>query len=158
MSEKPQGGPLYFDDCNVGDSYLTVKHCVTAEDIIEFATKWDPQPWHIDKEQAKASFFGGLTACSAHIFSIYCITSQQWESGVVQQALAGLGFDEMRMLKPVYAGDTLQCNTTIAKVRESKSQPTAGIVTYSSKLINQAGDPVFSIQASSLMKKDPERM
>ncbi|WP_101757931.1 MaoC/PaaZ C-terminal domain-containing protein [Oceanicoccus sp. KOV_DT_Chl] len=157
MSNKNKGKRLYFEDCNEGDRYLTVKYPVTAEEIIEFANKWDPQPWHIDEQQAKASFFGGLTACSAHIFSIFSIISQQWENGVVQQAFAGLGFDEMRMLKPVYAGDTLQCESVISMVRESKSQPDCGIVTYSTTLFNQNSEAVFSIKASSLMKKNPDR-
>src|SRR6218665_559302 len=100
-----QGKPFYFDDCVVGAEHAAASHVVTAQQIIEVATKGDPQPWHVDEEVARSSHFGGLTACSAHIFSIFCITSQRWQSGVVQQAIAGLGFDEMRMLRPVYAGD-----------------------------------------------------
>lgn len=126
---------------------------VLKEEIVEFATRWDPQPWHIDENAAQDSFFGALTACSAHIFSIYCIISPQWQNGAVQQAMAGLGFDEMRMLQPVYAGDILRCVTTVDSVRESRSKPDRGIVVYASQLLNQRDDVVFSIKATTLMAR-----
>lgn len=147
--------PFYLDDHVVGETVECGSYDVTAEEIIEFASKWDPQPWHVDEEQAKASFFGGLTACSAHIFSIYCITSPQWQNGAVQQAMASLGFDELRMLKPVYAGDTLRCVTRFDTVRVSSSKPDRGIVVYASELINQNDEVVFSAKCSTLMARDP---
>lgn len=157
MTGETQGQPFFFDDCVVGDEQAAGIHTVTADEIIAFATTWDPQPFHIDEAAARASFFGGLTACSAHIFSIFCITSQRWQSGVVQQAVAGLGFDEMRMHKPVYAGDTLHCYSVIAAARASNSNPDCGIVTYDTRLENQDGEVVFSIKASSMLAKDPSR-
>jgi acyl dehydratase len=153
-----QGKPFYFDDCVIGAEHAADSHTVTAPEIIEFARTWDPQPWHIDEEIATASIFGGLTACSAHIFSIFCITSQRWQSGVVQQAIAGLGFDEMRMHKPVYAGDTLRCVSIVGAARASNSKPDRGIVTYHTQLINQDNEVVFSIKASTLMARDPARL
>jgi acyl dehydratase len=158
MSERLAGDPFYFDDCVVGEAHAADSRTITAREIIEFASLWDPQPWHTDEEVAKASIFGGLTACSAHIFSIFCITSQRWQSGVVQQAIAGLGFDEMRMHKPVYAGDTLRCVSIVHAARVSKSKPDRGIVTYQTQLINQDEETVFSIKASTLMTRDPARL
>ncbi len=152
-----QGKPFYFDDCVIGAEHAAASHEVTAEAIIQFATTWDPQPWHIDAEIARASHFGGLTACSAHIFSIFCITSQRWQSGVVQQAIAGLGFDEMRMHKPVYAGDTLRCVSIVNLARPSASKPDRGIVIYHTQLINQNNEVVFSIKASTMMARDPAK-
>ena len=119
---------------------------------------WDPQPWHIDEDIARASHFSGLTACSAHIFSVFCITTQRWQSGVVQQAIAGLGFDEMRMHKPVYAGDTLRCVSIVGAARVSQSKPDRGIVTYHTQLLNQNNEVVFSIKASTLMARDPAKL
>ena len=152
-----KGKPFFFDDCVVGDEHLAGRYEVTGPEIVAFARQWDPQPFHIDEEAAEASIFGGLIACSAHIFSIYCITSQRWQSGVVQQAVAGLGFDELRMQKPVFAGDTLQCKTIIAAARPSNSNPDYGIVTYDSRLENQDGEVVFSVKASSMLARDPAR-
>ena len=157
MPPQLQGKPFYFDDLVVGAEHAAATHAVTAEAIIEFAQIWDPQPWHIDEAVAATSIFGGLTACSAHIFSIFCITSQRWQSGAVQQAIAGLGFDEMRMHKPVYAGDNLRCLSIVDAARVSKSNPDRGIVTYKTNLMNQHNERVFSIKASTLMARDPER-
>lgn len=146
---------FYFEDHIVGDCIECDQYQVTADEIISFATKWDPQPWHTDEEAAKESIFGGLTACSAHIFSIYCITSQRWQNGYVQQAVAGLGFDEQKMLAPVFAGDDLRCITWIDAARDSRSRPDCGIVTYRSELKNQADTSVFSIKCSTLMARQP---
>jgi acyl dehydratase len=157
LSQDPRGTPFYFDDCVIGAEHAAASHVVTAEAITEFARMWDPQPWHLDEEIARASHFGGLTACSAHIFSIFCITSQRWQSGVVQQALAGLGFDEMRMHKPVYAGDTLRCVSIVDAARASTSKPDRGIVIYHTQLINQHNEVVFSIKASTMMARDPAK-
>lgn len=144
---------LYFDDLVLGEEHPAGVYEVTREAIIAFASEWDPQPFHVDEAAADASIFGGLTACSAHIFSIFCITSQRWQSGVVQMAVAGLGFDEMRMLKPVYAGDTLACFTVVHALRDSGSRPECGIVTYHTELRNQRGEAVFSILATSMMAR-----
>jgi acyl dehydratase len=158
MTQDRLASPFYFDDCVVGEEHVAGSHTITAQDIIDFARTWDPQPFHIDEEIARASIFGGLTACSAHIFSIFCITSQRWQSGVVQQAIAGLGFDEMRMHKPVYAEDILHCMTIVHGTRVSNSKPDRGIVTYQSQLINQDDEVVFSIKASTLMARDPNKL
>jgi acyl dehydratase len=144
---------IYFEDIKVGDQNPSISMLVEKAEVIEFASKWDPQPWHIDEALAKQSMFGGLTACSAHIFSLFCVISQQWASGVQQQVLASLGFDEMRMLKPVYAGDTLYCLSTVEVARPSNSKPDRGIVACRCELINQHGDVVFSILSTYLVAK-----
>jgi acyl dehydratase len=155
MSEQQSKRRWYFEDHVVGASVDCGGYEVSAEEIIEFASKWDPQPWHIDEVAANQSFFGGLTACSAHIFSMYCITSPQWQNGAEQQVIASLGFDDMRMLKPVYAGDALHCVTTVDSARLSESKPDCGIVIYSSVLLNQGDEPVFSIKCSTLVSRNP---
>lgn len=144
---------LYFDDLVLGEEHAAGTYEVTRDAIVDFATEWDPQPFHVDEEAAKASLFGGLTACSAHIFAIFCITSQRWQSGVVQMAVAGLGFDEMRMHRPVFAGDTLSCFSIVHALRDSGSRPECGIVTYRTELRNQSGETVFSVLATSMMAR-----
>ena len=151
------GRPYYFDDYVLGQEHAAGVHQVGRQEIIDFARQWDPQPFHIDEQAAKDSVFQGLTACSAHIFSIFCSTSQRWQSGVIQQAVAGLGFDEMRMLGPVYAGDTLHCFSQIHALRLSNSRPDCGIVSYLTRLDNQRGETVFSIRAASLIARDTQR-
>ena len=147
----------FLDDHTEGEVIQCGSYDVTSEEVMQFASRWDPQPWHIDEEAAKKSLFGGLTACSAHIFSIYCITSPQWQNGAVQQAMASFGFDEMRMLKTVYAGDRLRCVTTVESARVSSSKPDRGIVVYASELLNLEDETVFSIKCTTLMARDPDR-
>jgi acyl dehydratase len=150
------GKAVYFEDCTVGDQHRSIALAIDKAEIIDFASKWDPQPWHIDEELAKQSMFGGLTACSAHIFSLFCMVSQQWENGEQQQVLASLGFDEMRMLKPLYAGDRVYCRNTIELARASRSKDDRGIVATRCELINQKDEVVFSILSTFLMaKKSP---
>ena len=72
MSEGAGDKRFWFDDHVVGAEMTCASHAVSADEIKEFAGRWDPQPWHVDEEAAASSVFGGLTACSAHIFSIYC--------------------------------------------------------------------------------------
>ncbi len=153
MSSANDSLKLYFDDLVLGEEHPAGTFEVTRQAIVDFASEWDPQPFHVDEAAAKASIFGGLTACSAHIFSIFCITSQSWQSGVVQMAVAGLGFDEMRMHRPVYAGDTLSCFSIVHALRDSGSRPECGIVTYRTELRNQASETVFSILATSMMAR-----
>jgi acyl dehydratase len=147
----------FLDDHTEGEVIQCGSYDVTSEEVMQFASRWDPQPWHIDEEAARKSLFGGLTACSAHIFSIYCITSPQWQNGAVQQAMASFGFDEMRMLKPVYAGDRLRCVTTVESARVSSSKPDRGIVVYVSELLNLEDETVFRIKCTTLMARDPDR-
>lgn len=150
-----QKQPMFLDDHQVGESIQCGSYEVTAQEVIAFASKWDPQPWHVDEEAAKASVFGGLTACSAHIFSIYCITSPQWQNGKIQQAIASLGFDGLRMHQPVFAGETVRCITTINSARVSASKPDRGIVVYGSDLLNERDEVVFSVECATLMARDP---
>ena len=79
-------------------------------------------------------------------------------AALILQAMAGLGFDEMRMHKPVYVGDTLHCVTEVASVRASASKPDRGIVVYASRLLNQREELVFSIKASTLVARNPALM
>jgi len=153
MTTDWRGKPFYFEDFRVGDSHDTVSYTVGKDEIIAYASKWDPQPWHVDEDAAAASMFGGLTACSAHIFAIFCLVSPQWRNGAVQQPLASLGFDELRMLKPVYAGDTLTCISTVEVARASSSKADRGIVASRCVLHNQHGEPVFSLLASFLIAR-----
>ena len=155
MESDLSGQPFWFENYRVGDSYRTLCHTVSATEIIEFAGKWDPQPWHTDEAAASASIFGGLTACSAHVFSIFSLISPKWENGALQQPLASLGFDEMRMIKPVYAGDTLQCTSTVELARPSRSKPDRGVVASRIEMRNLHGDVVFSVLATFLIATRP---
>ena len=155
MPDEFRDKAFYFEDYQVGDCFPSVTHEVTAEEIIAFAKQWDPQPWHIDEEAARQSIFGGLTTCSAHTFAIFSTISPKWLNGAIQQPIASLGFDEMRMLAPIFAGDTIQCESNIEMVRPSKSKDDRGIAASRCILYNQKREEVFSILATFLIRKRP---
>lgn len=143
----------YFEDFALGDSQKSISYKLEKEEVIEFASKWDPQPWHIDEVAAKQSMFGGLTACSSHIFSIFCSISPQWESGITQKVLASLGFDQLKMHQPLFVGDTVYNVSTVEVARPSSSKSNRGIIVCRCELINQRGELVFSLSSSFLVAR-----
>ena len=142
----------YFDDVAVGDTFESQgSEDVTREAILSFATAWDPQIYHIDEEVAKTSFAGGLSASAIHALAI----SQKLvhQSGFFDiSPIVGLGLDELRMVKPVLAGDRVRARVTITSMRASKSRPGAGIITNLTELTNQTGQVVLHWALSELVK------
>ncbi|MHC1743101.1 MAG: MaoC/PaaZ C-terminal domain-containing protein [Syntrophobacteraceae bacterium] len=146
--------PLYFEDVEVGKVYpKSATFEVTREEVIEFASKWDPRPFHVDDAAAAASVFGSLAACSAHIFSILSWFASRGEGRTA--SLSALGFDEMRMRHPVRPGDRISCHIQCLEKRESRTKPDRGIVRYQGTLINQQGTVVFSAVVTTLVSKRP---
>lgn len=140
---------LYFEDYYVGREFPARPYTITQKEIVEFATRWDPQPFHIDEEAAKNSVFGGISACSSHIFAIFCSMSQHMDTK--SAALAGLGFDELRMHAPVRPDDVLRFSSTVTVVRRSRSKPDRGIIVSKGTLTNQDDVVVFSAETSFLV-------
>lgn len=142
---------VFLEDFMVGDCIESPAYKVPKEQVMEFAKQWDPQPFHINEEQAKESLYGGLTACSAHIFSIFCWLANDSHDGAKVQAIAGLGFDEMRMHQPVFAEDTVYTRSEVIEVRRSKSKPDRGIAKSLIRMYNQRDEEVFSIQSTFMI-------
>lgn len=140
----------FLEDFQVGDCAESPPYTVTGQEVIQFAQAWDPQPFHVDEAFAAQTMFGGLIACSAHIFAVFCKLSNQIEPR--SAALAGLGFDEVRIPKPVRAGDTLRLFSRCLTVRRSASKPDRGIVASQVELKNQNGEVVFSTIAKALVQ------
>ena len=140
----------YFEDFVPGERYrLPGSHHFTEKEITEFAGRWDPQPFHIDREAAAASIFGGVVACSSHIIAAaiaIAVTDPANESA----AVSNLGFKEIRMAAPVRPGDTLYSVEEILETRVSKSRPECGIVSFVNEIYNQADELVCSLQTAAL--------
>ncbi len=140
----------YLEDYEVGGVVRSGTRTVSKEEIIAFARTWDPQPFHTDEEAAKKSIYGGLTACTAHIFSVACVLGTEMDDRVA--ALAGLGFDEMRVHRPLRAGDTVYFTAECKEVRRSKTKPDRGIVRTFSTTWNQRDEAVFSLYCTMMVK------
>ncbi len=134
----------YLDDLKVGDRFETPTGCTLSEaDIMGFAQRYDPQPFHIDTEAAKQTIHGGLIASGfqtlAAGFRILYGTSF-----ITTANLGGIGIDELRWLRPVRPGDTLRSTAEITEVTPSKSKPDRGVVKYGLTVCNQKGEPVLT--------------
>ena len=143
---------IYFEDVVVGKKRTkSITYQVNKEEIIEFARHWDPRSFHTDEVAAVSSVFGGLVACSAHIFSIltWFATHGQRRNA----SMAALGFDKLRMHHPVRPGDTLSCSFECLEKRESHSKQDRGIVRTLAAISNQQNIEVFSAIITTMVAK-----
>jgi acyl dehydratase len=116
---------LYLDDVTVGDSYTTDTVTVSADDIITFATSFDPQPFHTDPVAAESTFFHGLAASGWHTASIsmrLLVTS-----GLLADGVIGAGA-ELAWPTPTRPDDVLRVRSTVAGITPSRSRPDRGVV------------------------------
>jgi acyl dehydratase len=127
---------LYFEDFYVGQKFNSVgSYKVTTAEIKEFGQKYDPQPFHLDEAAGEGSFFHGLAASgwlTAAIVMRLRVLSIQVRGGMI-----GAGAEEMRWTEPVRPGDTLRTEIEVVGVRLAKSRPEYGLVTTTTKAINQ---------------------
>ena len=144
-----------FDEWQVGDTVAhAVTRTVTETDNLLFSTlTHNPQPLHLDAEAAKASEFGQILVNSCFTFSLAVGVSVS--DTTLGTLVANLGFDEVRLPKPVFIGDTLRFESEVVSLRESKSRPDAGIVTWEHRAINQRGETVCTMKRSALLHKKP---
>lgn len=146
---------LYQEDFKVGAwRESTEPYLVTEEEIIEVGRRWDPRPFHINRDAASDSLFGGLVACSAHLFAIVSWLAHHMEQPTA--GVAGLGWDKIRMHAPVMAGDRISCRVQCLESRPSGSQPGCGVITVYNELYNQRGELVYTAQCSFLVERRPE--
>lgn len=144
----------YFEDFVEGQTVELGAFSLSEEEIIDFASKYDPQPMHIDPEAARQSIYGGLIASGWH-------TAASYMRLVVDNVLAGTdsigspGVDQLRWLKPVRPGDSLTARFHILETRTSNSRPERGIVRSRGELLNQAGDVVMTCEAVNFFGRRP---
>jgi acyl dehydratase len=139
----------HFEDFAEGQIYELGEVTVGEDEIVEFARRYDPQPFHVDREAAKHSIFGGLIASGWHTGSLYMgllVRGMLRES----RSLGSAGIDEMRWLKPVRPGDTLRARVTITGVKPSERHPERGTVFTLGEMFNQSGERVFFIRSSGM--------
>lgn len=144
----------YFEDIETGKPCQSGPYRVLEQEIREFATRWDPRPYHIDSEAALRTPFNGLVASGAHTICIYyrlLYNLNQLEQEPMA-AIAAFGF-EVKLPHPVRPGDSLLLHWQALDKRESSSNPRAGIVRTQSILKNQSGETVLEAVATGLFAK-----
>jgi acyl dehydratase len=143
----------YFDDLALGWRAEVGRWQLTPDAVIEFAQRWDPQPFHVDAEAAARSLYGGLTASSLHLFAI--CTRLFFDQPERIAVLAMLGKDEVRFPHPARADDALVYDTECVEHRASRSKPDRGIVVLADCLLNARGEVVLSQKVSLLVACRP---
>lgn len=132
---------MYLEDFEPGQTYGSERITVSQEEIIGFATQFDPQPFHLDPEAAKTTFFRGLSASGWHTAAL---TMRLLVGGEMVPAggLIGAGFEKLAWPRPVRPGDTLRVMSEVLEVRPSRSRPTQGMIKVRSMTLNQNDDVV----------------
>ena len=147
---------IYFEDLVIGAEREFGSYEVTRDEVIEFATKYDPQPFHLSDEAAAKTHFGRIAASGWHSAAM---TMAVIARAVVDEEQAGLGspgIDELRWLKPVYPGETLTVSGKILEKTPSRSKPEIGSFRTQTTVTNQHGQPVMTFTSIVLIRRRPE--
>ncbi len=145
----------YFEDFFEGQEILMGSKTLTEDEIISFATQFDPQPFHIDHEAAEASHFGGVIASGWHTCSIMM---RLVVDGLMTRAssMGSPGLEKVRWLKPVRPGDTLTVTYLTQQVKASDSRPDRGVVWSKWQAVNQHGETVATIEGMGMFGRRPK--
>lgn len=141
----------YFEDFREGETIDLGRYPVTAEEIIEFATKFDPAPFHLSAEAGRATMLGGLAASGWHTCAM--MMKMMCDSFLLESSGQGApGIDECRWLAPVLAGDTINARATVLTKRASASRPGLGIVRFRFDVEKQGAKPVMTVENAIIFR------
>lgn len=153
----------YFEDRLIGETVVFPRYTFERDDIIAFASQFDPQPFHLDEEAAKASLFGALCASGWHTAAIFIRSvvtarmagnAQARERGETLPAYGpSPGFRNLRWLKPVYVGDSVEFRARVAQKIDLKSRPDRGLVVADVQGRNQKEEVVFAITSQIMAER-----
>jgi acyl dehydratase len=146
----------YFEDIAVGTVSRFGGYQVTREEVMEFASRYDPQPFHLSDEAAAQTHFGRLSASGWHTCAMVMSMIVANLKNNKQAGLGSPGVDELRWLKPVYPGDTLRCETEVIEKRASQSRPEMGIFKSRMTVFNQDDVAVMSMISNGLIATRPK--
>ena len=145
--------PLYLDDLRVGQRFTTGAHTIDEQDMLDFARRFDPQPFHLDDEAARLTLFGGLAASGWHTAGI-TMWLQVTSGPPIAGGLIGAGA-QIDWPRPTRAGETLRVESEILEVRPSRSRPDRGIVTMRSTTLNQDDEVAQTLTVNMVVPRRP---
>ena len=146
---------IWFEDIEIGRETDFGSYEVTREEVLDFARKYDPQPFHLSDEAAARTHFGRLAASGWHTCAMVMAVIARHVVKEEQAGLGSPGIDELRWLKPVYPGDTLHVSSRIVDIRPSRSKPEIGSFRSATTVTNQDGVPVLTFTSIVLMRRRP---
>jgi len=143
---------LYWEDFKVGDTASIGERVVDKDEVIAFATAYDPQPFHIDEAAAEQSMFEGLIASGWH--TVAMTMRMMCDSYLNRSASLGSpGVDNVRWLKPVRPGDTISGRRVVLETRASQSRPDMGVVKMRWEISNQRGELVMTMEGYGMFER-----
>ena len=145
----------YFEDLQIGVPHRFGRYEVTREEVIDFAQRYDPQPFHLSDEAAAATHFGRLSASGWHTCAMMMAMMVENLKANRQAGLGSPGMDELRWVKPVYPGDVLDVETEVLEKRVSASRPEMGIFKSRVTVRNQHDETVMTMRSNGLIRTRP---
>ena len=145
----------HYEDLRLGETIDLGRTAVTKDMIVTFAREFDPFPFHLDEEAAKASLLGGLASSG---WQTAALTLKMLGDSFLNTiaSMGGLGFSDLKWKKPVMVGDSIAGTATVAGLRRSRHHPERGIVSIDLDVRNQRGEPVMSMRLANLIElRDP---
>ena len=146
---------IYFEDLEVGAETYFGSYDVTREEVLEFARKYDPQPFHLSDEEAAKTHFGRIAASGWHTGAMSMAVIARHVVAHEQAGLGSPGIDELRWLRPVYPGDTLHVSGKIIEKTPSRSKPFRGSFRTHTTVTNQDEVPVMTFTSIVLIRRRP---
>jgi acyl dehydratase len=146
---------IYFEDLEVGSETYFGSYDVTREEVLEFARKYDPQPFHVSDEAAAKSLFGRIAASGWHTCAMTMAVLARYVVEHEQAGLGSPGIDELRWKKPVYPGDTLHVSGRIIDKTPSRSRPEMGSFRTEMTVTNQDDASVLTFTSIVLIRRSP---
>lgn len=144
----------YFEDYPVGEVTEFGDYPVTEAEVIEFATRYDPQPFHVDAQAARTTIFGGLIASGWMTAS--CAMRMMVDHYISARASMGSpGIDELRWVAPVRPGDRLHMRVTVLESRPSTSKPDRGVLRFRWEVMRADGETVMTLLTWALYRRRP---
>ena len=155
----------YFDDIRVGDRFELGSYSFPASVIKSFASRFDPQRFHMDEEEAKRSHFGALCASGWHTAAVWMKLLVAYRKRTAEaarargEAVAAIGpapgFRNLKWLKPVYVNDTITCLSEVIETRLSASRPGWGLMSSRGSAVNQRGETVMTFESTAFVERRP---
>lgn len=143
---------LYYEDLAPGQVYRTGSVAVTREEMLAFASRYDPQPFHLDEAAGRKSLFGGMSASgwmtAALTMRLMILSEFRFVEGAI-----GLGIESLRWPRPVFAGDELTAVIEVTAMRPSESKPDFGVIKFTTTTTNQRGQIVQTKQSNVLVPR-----
>ncbi len=143
---------LYYEDIQINVVQKYGSYEVTREEVIEFASKYDPQAFHLDEEAAAKTHFGRLSASGWHSAAMMMRMMVDHMNANKQAGLGSPGVENLRWIKPVYPGDTIRCEHVTVEKRRSESRPEMGIMKGLITVFNQHDEKVMTMESTGLIE------